>query len=170
MKIIEGLKQLKLNTKKVADISARIALNSAKKSFEQSPYEDPVAQVKEWCDQIEELSKRNSELTLAIARTNAATQVTIELEGKQITKSITEWIYRRRHGVAMELAGVKALTNRGLKDEQVKQTDNTLLETKVVLHYDQKSRDQRMDALQQEPTLIDTRLGMVNAVTDLLEL
>lgn len=170
MKIIEALKQLKLNTKKVADISARIALNSAKKSFEQSPYADPVAQVKEWCDQVEGLSKRNSELTLAIARTNAATQVTIELEGKQVTKSITEWIYRRRHGVLMDIAAVKALTNRGLKDEQIKQTDNTILETKVVLHYDQKERDNRMDALQQEPTLIDTRLEMVNAVTDLLEI
>lgn len=170
MKIIEALKELKLNAKKIGDVSARIALNSAKKDFEKSPYADPTSQVKEWLDSVEGLTKRNAQLTLLISKTNAATLVTIELEGKQVTKSITEWIYRRRYGVAMEMAAVKALTNRGLKDEQVKQTDGTLLETKVVLHYDQKLRDQRMDALQQEPTLIDTRLEMVNAVTDLLEM
>jgi len=169
MKIIEALKELKLNVKKINDITARIALNSAKKEFEKSPYNDAPAQIKEWLDAVEGLSKRNGELTMKIAKTNATVQVTIELEGKQITKTIAEWIYRRRYGAAMELAAVKALTNRGLKDEQIKQTDGTLLETKVVLHYDQKTRDQRMDALQQEPTLIDTRLEMINAVTDLLE-
>jgi len=92
MKIIEGLKQLKLNAKKISDITARIALNSAKKDFEKSPYADAPAQVKEWLDQVEGLVKRNSDIALAISKTNAATQVTIELEGKQVTKSITEWI------------------------------------------------------------------------------
>jgi len=169
MKIIEALKELKTNAKKIDDTIKRIQLNSARKSYETSPYTDPSAQVKDWLNSVGGLVQRNGQLTLAIAKTNAATQVTIEIQGKQVTKSITEWIFRRRVGVQEETKAFLALTNRGLKDEQIKQTDGSVLESKVVLHYDQKMRDEILDALTMEPTLIDTRLEIVNATTDLME-
>lgn len=169
MKIIEALKELKLNLKKIDDITKRIALNSARKSFETSPYPDPAKQVIDWLSSIKGLSQRNAELTLAIARTNAATMVTIELQGVAVTKSITEWIYRRKVGSVVELKAWAALTNRNLKDEQIRQTDGTILDSKVALHYDQAQRDTIVDALTAEPTLIDTRLEIVNAVTELME-
>lgn len=60
MKIIEALKELKLNLKKIDDITKRIALNSARKSFETSPYPDPAKQVIDWLSSIKGLSQRNA--------------------------------------------------------------------------------------------------------------
>lgn len=169
MKIIEALKVVKHNRDKIEDLVAKIKLNSARKSFETSPYDNPELQVKSWVDAIEQLALDNEKLLYRIHKTNLLTPVTIEIGGRQIEKSIDEWIYRRREGASIAAVGWKSLTDRGLKDEQIKQSDGTYHEVKVVRHYNTVLRDEKLAVYMAEPSLIDARLEIVNATTDLCE-
>lgn len=169
MKLIEGLKTLKLHQKKIVEIQALIALNSARKSIEKSAYKDPTAQVAAWIASSESHNFEAERLTRRIQLTNLSTQVTVTLNGQAITKSISEWVYRRRYGAPNALKTYRMLTDRNLKPEVMKQNDGSLLEIDVVRHFDSEHRDKMLSLYHDEPTIIDMALEIVNATTDLME-
>lgn len=169
MKIIEALKKIKANRAKVEDLRKLISTHSAMKSTDTSPYANPVQQVKSWVDAIEQIALDNEKLLYRIHKTNLMTQVTIELDGNAVTKSIDEWINRRREGAAIAALAWNSQTDRGLKEEAIKQSDGTLHVVTIVRNYDAATRDKKLAAFAEEPSIIDGRLEIVNATTDLME-
>ena len=104
----------------------------------------------------------------AIARRNLATSVTIELGGKSVTKTIAEWVWRRREYAKLDLLTFSKLTDRGLKEGQGQTSTGLPFEVKLVRHYDPSQRDAAMAMYQAEPHQIDAALEVVNATTELL--
>lgn len=97
------------------------------------------------------------------------TPVTIIIDDKEVTKSITEWINRRRLLAALDKKTWSSLTNRGLRDNRIQQSQGTIIDVKVRYYFDPVKRDKMLDILTSEPFLIDSKLEVVNATTDLIE-
>ena len=106
----------------------------------------------------------------AIARTNLQTVVAIDLgDGHKPTKTIAEWVWRRREYAAIDLATWSKLTDRGLKEGNLPTTTGQATPVTIERHYDPKQRDQMMAEYRNEPHAIDAALEVVNAVTELVE-
>ena len=110
-----------------------------------------------------------AKLSVAVQRTNLATEVEIELGGKKVSHPISEWILRRRELAELERACWGGITDKNLKEGQFKQTDGTVIEVKIVRFYDPKVRDEKIELYRSEPSIIDRTLETVNAVTELVE-
>lgn len=168
MKIIEGMKEIKRLNTKISDLQGKIGLYCADYEHEAPTYPDQKGQVQEWLQSIEDTLKRILELKVAIQRTNLTTQVTIELGGKQVTKSIAEWVHRRRDLAKVAQAAYQQLSNRGLRDGQVKMSSGEMRDVKVRLYFDPREKDAKVAAYRDEPSIVDGTLEVVNAVTDLM--
>lgn len=169
MKIIEALKLVKLNEKKIADFADRIKVNSAKLSNQNSPYKNPTEQVKAWEQSILDLVKNNEELQLKIHKTNTVTNITVVVDGKAKTKTIDEWLYRVKNGVRLESMAYAAMTNRGLKESADKDKDGNLIINHIEYAYDAEHKDRKVMSLTEEIAAIHTALEIANAVTDIVE-
>ena len=169
MKIIEGLKQIKDLMRKQEDLVKKIGAHSAHLSFETPVYPDQKRQVDEWVQAQRDILKEILRLRIAIQRTNLATEVEIVFDGQPVKKTIAEWIHRRRDLADLEKQAWRHLTDRNLKEENLKQSTGELMEIKIVRCYDPVQRDEAINALASEPTTIDSRLEVVNATTDLME-
>ena len=93
----------------------------------------------------------------------------IPLGGKNVEKTIAEWVHRRRTLASDETKVWRALTDRNLREGKVRQSTGEELEVKIVRCYDPKIRDEKIDLYSNEPSQIDAKLEIVNAITDLLE-
>src|SRR5258706_14930760 len=102
MKIIEAMKKVKANKEKITDLQAKISTSCATLSFEHPLYPDTKAKIAEWAQSCNVLSQENIRLLVSIARTNLATYTTIELGDKRVTKSLAEWVWRRREYAAID--------------------------------------------------------------------
>lgn len=170
MKIIEAMKRIKLNREKLSDLHKKINSNAAHMNFETPLYGDRQRQqVAEWLQSTFDINQEIVRLSVAISRTNLATQVTIEIGGKLLTKSITEWVLRRREGAALDLAAWQQLTDRGLKEATAGSSTSIPVELKIVRYFDPVERDRKLTEFREEPHLIDSALEIVNATTDLIE-
>lgn len=169
MKLIEALKQIKDLQRKTEDLTQKVGKHCADMDFETPVYPDQRAQVDEWLQAISDCMKEILRLRIAIQRTNLLTQVTVELGGKQVTKTLAEWVHRRRDLAKAEKRVWEILGDRGLKEGTVRQSSGEAREIRIRRYYDPKKRDQMVELYTQEPTLIDARLEIVNAVTDLIE-
>lgn len=169
MKIIEALKQVKDLGRKADDIVNKIMRHAADLDYETPTYADQRRQIDEWIQSHSDVLKEMSRLKFCIQRTNVLSPVTIEIGGKQVTKSITEWIFRRKTLCTAELQAWKSLNDRGLKEGAIAQSNGVPLNVKIRRYFDPQTRDRKMEELQSEPALIDARLEVINAVTDLLE-
>ena len=169
MKIIEGLKQIKDLQRKAEDLRTKISQHSAYLSLETPVYADQKRQVAEWLQAHSDILKEICRLRVAIQKTNISTTVVIELDGKAVTKTIAEWIHRRRDLATFEMDAWRKLTDRGLKEGFSNSSTGVPLEIKIVRCYDPAERDKKVSALSSEPTIIDSKLEIVNAVTDLIE-
>lgn len=169
MKIIEAMKQIKDLQRKAEDLRAKVKGSSADYEHETPLYENQREKVTGWVQAHSDITKEILRLRLAIQRTNLATKVTIELGGNAVTKTITEWIHRRKDLATLELSMWQCLTDRGLKEGYIGQTSGVPKEVKLRRYYDPEIRDKAIDALKSEPLLIDARLEVVNAVTDIIE-
>src|ERR1700679_468840 len=90
------MKRLKdLNTK-AEDLRKKVVQHSADLTIETPVYADQRRQASEWIQSHSDILKEILHLRVAMQRTNIATPVSIELDGKHVTKSIAEWIHRRR--------------------------------------------------------------------------
>ena len=169
MKIIEAMKQAKDLLRKADDLVEKIKKNCVLTSVETPAYPDQKVQVSEWLQAHSDVVKEILRLRTAIQRTNISTPVTIELGGKQVTKSIAEWIQRRKDLASLEFKAWNSLNDRGIKEGTTQGPSGTPIDIKVIRYYDPKVRDEKLDLFSSEPALIDGKLEIVNAVTDLIE-
>jgi uncharacterized protein Yka (UPF0111/DUF47 family) len=171
MKIIEALKKIKDLRRKADDLKEKIKLHCADLDCETAPYPDQRRQVAEWLQAHSDIIKEILHLKMSISRTNLATLVTIELGGKQVTKSIMEWIERRRELAKLEEDVHRMLTDRGLKDTYQNQlTPNAPITIiKKRLYFDPVERDRKIEMFRSEPSIIDATLEITNAITSLIE-
>lgn len=169
MKIIEALKQIKDLQRKADDIRAKIGKFSAHLSFETPMYQDQKGQISEWLQSHSDIAKEILRLRFAIQVTNINESVTIDIGGKSVTKTIAEWIHRRRDLADMECKSWKMLTDKGLKEGFVSDSQQEKREVKIVRCYEPVLRDKMIELFTTEPTTIDSRLETINATTDLIE-
>jgi hypothetical protein len=173
MKIIEGMKEIKRLQEKLADLRGKVAKHAADLDFETPGYPDQAAKIKEWVQSHLDTVQRIADLRLAIQRTNLATNVTIELDAKQITKTIAEWVHWRRDLAKANLdlfANLQDRNSQGqtLKDGQFQQTSGQITSVKIRRYYDPSERDKNMALYKSEPSIIDGQMEITNAVTDLI--
>lgn len=170
MKLIEAMKRVKANKEKIVDLQAKIGGVSANLSLETPLYGAETGErIKEWLQSCTDLSQENVRLLVAVARTNLATPVTITLSDKSVTKTIAEWVWRRREYAALDLASWQKLTDRNLREGQGSSSTGVPVEIKIVRHYDPVQRDAMVAMFKSEPHEIDSALEVINAVTDLIE-
>jgi hypothetical protein len=169
MKLIEALKQIKDLQRKADDLQEKVAQHSAHLNLETPVYADQRKQVKEWIQAHSDILKEILRLRIAIQRTNLETPVEIHLNGRGVTKSIAEWIHRRRDLAGEERKMWRSLTDKNLKEGITKNSNEQVVEVKIVRCYDPAERDEKLFGLDCEPSTIDSKLEIVNAVTDLIE-
>lgn len=170
MKIIEAMKRVKMNKAKIADLQAKVGQHCANLNFETPMYgAETGAKISEWLQSASDLTQENVRLLTAIARTNLATSVTIELGGKHVTKSIAEWVWRRREYAKLDELTWSKLTDRGLREGTGTNSTGLQIEVKITRHFSPELRDAKLESFRSEPSMIDASLEVVNAVTELLE-
>jgi len=170
MKIIEAMKKIKELRVKVEDLSDKASKYCAIQSVETPTYgKDQAEKVKEWLQGVHDAIKEILKLRISIQKTNLATPVTVELEGKQVTKSIAEWIHRRRDLAELERKSWEALSDRNLREGILTNSQGEKVEVKINRFYDPAQRDTKIAVYRDEPSVIDRTLEVINAVTDLLE-
>ena len=170
MKIIEEMKRVKSNKEKIADLQGKIGQFCANMSFETPMYgTDSASKIREWLQSCTDLTQENIRLLCAIQKTNIATTVSITLGEKVVTKSIAEWVWRRREYAAVDLKTWQMLTDRNLKEGTGQNSQGAPVEIKIVRHFDPVQRDKMTAMYKSEPHEIDSALEVINAVTDLVE-
>jgi hypothetical protein len=170
MKLIQAMKKLKDLAIKAEDLRKKVGLYCADLTIETAQYPDQKRQVAEWIQGHGDLLKEMLSLRYAIQKTNLATSVTMELGGKSVTKSLAEWIHRRRDLAKFEMEMWTRLTDRNLKEQNVQTTPGGVVtEVRVRRYFDPAERDQKIELYRAEPSVIDATLETVNAVTDLME-
>lgn len=170
MKIIEAMKKVKQNDQKISDLQKKISETCANLSHETPVYgTETQKKINEWLQSCDDLSQENIRLLCAIQKTNLNTKVTIEISGKQVTKSISEWVWRRKKYAGIDYTTWDQLTDRGLKEGFMNSSTGTPFEVKISRHYDPIKRDEMKEMYRSEPHEIDSALEVINAVTDLIE-
>lgn len=169
MKVIEAMKQIKDLQRKASDLQTKISRCSADLTHETPLYENQFQKVESCVQAHSDICKEILRLRVAIQKTNIITEVPIELGGKVVTKTVAEWIHRRRDLSQLELAAYKRLTDRNLKEGYIAQSTGEQREVKIRRHYNPEKRDKMIDILSSEPLMIDSKLEVVNAITDLVE-
>lgn len=171
MKIIEALKKLKDLKKKADDIEGKIGRYSADLDCETPTYPDQHRQISEWLQSHGDIVKEIGSLRYRIQKTNVNTQVSIELGGKHVTKSITEWISRRRDLAVLQGSAWRALTDKNYKPQYQNQLTPNSPPTivKPRLYFSPVERDRNVELYRSEPSIIDGTLEIINATTDLLD-
>jgi hypothetical protein len=170
MKLIQAMKKLKDLNLKAEDIRKKVQQHAADLTIESPVYPDQKRQVTEWIQAHGDILKEILHLRVAIQRTNLATNVTIELDGKHVHKSIAEWIHRRRDLAKIEMSMWQGLTDRNLKEQNlVTAPGGPVTEIRVRRYYEPADRDKKIEAYRTEPSVIDATLEVTNATTELLE-
>ena len=170
MKLIEGLKKLKDLERKADDLRKLVKDNCAISSLETPKYgKEQNAKISEWIQAHSDILREILKLRIQIQKTNLITSVTIELNEKPVTKTLAEWIHRRRNLAQEELTMWKGIGDRGIKEEKVRLPGDSIQEVKIVRFYSPETRDKMVDVYISEPSIIDSRLEVVNAVTEIIE-
>ncbi|MFW9872352.1 MAG: hypothetical protein ACFFG0_04555 [Candidatus Thorarchaeota archaeon] len=169
MKLIEALKKIKELQKKAEDLRDLVKNNCVRSSFESDKYSGQAKKVEGWIQAHSDILKEILKLRVSIQKTNIETRVDIDLGGKVISKSIAEWIHRRRDLVNEELKMWNCLTDRGIKEGIGRGPTGDPIEIKIVRFYDPSERDNKKQLYSSEPMIIDSKLEVINATTDLIE-
>lgn len=172
MKLIEAMKQVKDLQKKAEDLRSKVKDNCALSSMDTPLYgtqAEQANQISEWIQAHSDILKEILRLRTAIQRTNLSTSVTIDLGDNQVTKTIAEWIHRRRDLAKEEMSMWNMLTDRNIREGMAQSPSGTPIEIKIVRFYDPRQQDSKKDLYSREPSIIDARLEVINAITDLVE-
>lgn len=173
-----SLKPIKILQKKAEDLVKLVRDNCAISSLNTPQYGIKQGQqIATWIQAHKDILTEIATLRLRIAKTNLETMVDIRMDnGTLVTKSLAYWIHRKRELAGLELSMWSALTDRDIKEGvfaaqgRVAGQDQDKVEVKIVRFYEPAQRDAKKMSLYAEPTLIDSTLEIVNAVTDLLEI
>jgi len=167
MKIIEAMKKIKELQIKAEDLRKKVHTYCCDQDYETPVYgKDQAEKIKEWIQGHGDVLKEILKLRVAIQRANIATPVTIELGGKQVTKSIAEWIHRRRDLSTQDLLMWNGIGDRGLKEGNFKTSTGDVSVVKIRRYYNPEERDKNTELYRSEPSVIDRTLEVINAVTD----
>lgn len=169
MKLIEALKKTKDLQRKAEDLRDLIKGNCARSTLESDRYPDQAKKVSGWLQAHSDILKEILSLRVAIQKTNLETEVLIEIGGKKITKSIAEWIHRRRDLSGLDMTAWSCLTDRNIKEGTASGPSGDVIEIKIIRFFDPSERDTKRELYTSEPSIIDGRLEVVNATTDLLQ-
>jgi hypothetical protein len=145
-----------------------MATYSAHYNFETPTYKDQKAQEDEWMKAHSDIIQEIENTRIAIQRTNLNTLVPIEIGGNTVVKSIAAWIHRRKDLAGLELQAWKNLTDKNLREGIAPNSSGIPQEVKIIRCYEPKVRDDKMSIYSSEPSLIDAKLEIVNAVTDII--
>ncbi len=168
MKIIEAMKKVKELLIKADDLRQKVHTYCADQTHETPMYGTTQGEkIKEWVQAHHDILKEIIALRVGVQRTNLATKVTIELGGKPVTKTIAEWIHRRRDVADLEYRIWNGIGDRNLREGFVKSSTGESVEVKIRRHYDPQTRDRFVDLFRSEPGIIDRTLEVTNAVTEL---
>jgi len=173
MKIIEAMKKIKVLVQKSADLREKISMHCADQDYETPVYGDCAAQrvkVDKWLQSCTDIHQEIGDLQVRIERTNHLTDVMIEFGGKEVTKTIAHWLRRRRSLAALDWKLWTCLTDRGLKEGALPSSTNQgdPRVVKIRRYYDPNIRDEKLTLYKSEPLLIDAKLEVTNAITDLI--
>lgn len=175
MKIIEALKKRNELIQKAEDLKHKINKYCAQMNFETPVYGDKQKdQINEWLQAHGDVIKEIEQLSVAIQKTNILTEVEISFgqdsKDKEIVvkKSIAAWIHRRRNLAKMQEEVYAALNDKNLKEGAMKGSTGEYVDCKIVRFYDPKDRDYFQNLYHIEPGVIDRRLEVINATTDLV--
>jgi len=173
MKVIEAMKQMKILKVKCEDLRKKVAANCADLNYETPLYgteQQQAAEVRGWIQAHHDCLKELMKLWIAIQRTNLQTTCTITLGEKNVTKTVAEWVLRRRELAGLELAMWRGIGDRNLKEGVLPKTtpDAPAKEVKIRRYYDPQERDKMVQLFTAESTLIDSSLEVSNATTDLM--
>lgn len=173
MKIIEGMKKVKDLQVKAEDLRQKIKQYCADLDYETPVYPNQKEQVDQWLQAHSDILHEILGIRTRIQRTNLDTKVTIQLGDNNVTKTIAEWVNRRRdlatlEKMAWESLGIKE-GSPSMKEGYVPTSTGEKKEVKIRRYYDPKLRDAKVSLFRSEPLLIDSTLEVINAVTDLVE-
>ncbi len=176
MRIIEGLKKVQDLQRKIGDLKIKIQEHCADMDIDTPVFKTEADQremIKSWLQSIHDSVKEIMRLRIAIQRTNLATNVTITISGKDVTHSIAEWIHRRRDLAENEKTAWLCLSSKGLRPKNFyndpKKTEESIQLSKPRLYFDMAEKNNRVEEFASEPSLIDGKLEVINAETDLIE-
>ncbi len=170
MKLIEALKGIKDLQRKADDLEDKVKQHCAITSKQTPEYGDnQEKKINGWIQAHKDIVKEILRLRIAIQRTNLSIAVAIEIGDKKIAHSIAAWIHRRRDLAGLELSMWQTLTDRGITEGAIKYQSGDMEDIKIVRYFDPVRRDNMKELLTSEPSIIDGRLEIVNATTDLIE-
>lgn len=172
MKVIEGMKQIKDLSQKGEDLRTKVAKYCADLDSETPMYGNKqTEQIKEWIQAHSDIQREILRLRVAVQRTNLATEVTIQLNGQPVKKTIAEWIHRRRDLASREYEMWAGLGRKeqSMKEGMLVTSTGEKKEVHIRRYYDPRTRDEKAEEYRSEPNQIDATLEVVNAVTDLIE-
>jgi len=167
MKIIEGLKELRLLEKKIQQNQGRITAYASAVSTEKLPYEDEdrqSAKVQSLIQSTMDMVERYLRLKAALDRTNL--QVVVTIEGQ--TRTIHEWIWLRRK-LGMEVVQTYNALNDSAGSARLREAPTIEGERPQVLRfYTEEDKLAAIDKWQDIIHGIDPRMEVVNATTDII--
>ncbi len=173
MRIIEALKMVKDLQRKADDLKELVKANCSLSTMDTPKYGknqgEQAEQVRKWIQAHTDIVKEICKLRVAIQKTKVLTRVEIELGGVRVSKTIAEWIHRRRDLAAADLDMWSLLTDRGIREGTVKSPSGEASEVKIVRFYDPAERDKMRGLYSSEPSIIDGKLEIINAITNLVE-
>lgn len=183
MKLIEALKKQKDLVRKKDDIVMKIAEFSSDMEDENPIYgneNEYTAQkvqthkqhIASLVQAVTDINKEILSLRIGIQKTNLNTGVAMEINGKTITHTIAEWIHRKRDLISFDTQAYIALAikEKKLSPKQIiieKDGVKTPQLVNIRRYYDVKARDTVLENLTTESSIIDSKLEIVNATTEL---
>ena len=166
MKIIEALKELPMNAKKIGRNFALIeqyssSLNGALMFATKEQQEQEIFSL---VQANQDLVRRGAHLRRCLAYTNA--QVTVNVGG--CTRSIAEWQAYRSCGFDNLISTYSAMNDNKARTDSY---DNRGTEfPQVTLFYDEGMKQHDLEVMYSQRDSLDAQLEIINATTDLIEL
>ena len=168
MKLIEAMKRLRVIEKRMESNRVSITEYASKLSTEMPRFQTREAQaneVKSLVQSSNDLCSEYLRLKRAIERTNLETYV--ELQGERYT--IADLLVVKRKMAALMVATYRAL-NDSAAQTRLRSAPKFDGETpKVEVLYDEKQKLENVRKWQDLADIIDSRLEVINATTDLVE-
>ena len=176
MLLIEAMKGKKHLVRKMEDLRKKIQLHCADLDCMQPTYgsaEEQTKKISEWLQMHHDLALELTTLNKNIQKTNLATNVTIKIDDKPITRSILEWVIRRQGIIDLEVSAYNVLSDRGYSDKSILSYGSVDREkvknARVRFYFNAADRDKQLEILKSEKESIDNSLEVVNATTTLIE-
>ena len=169
MKIIEGLKKLKLVEKKIDDNIRKIEQYSSTVSTERPFFGDEKHQEKE----VDSLIQANKDLVteyLKLKRQIEQTNLAITAEFDGVTYSLSDLLVLKRRLGNKLIATHMALSTK-YADNRLRQAPPEIdgKKAQVIRLYDENKKNEQLSKLMEFTSNIDAFLEVKNAVTDMIE-